>query len=112
MNMPYQYGFGYSDGIGQTETIFPTAGGQAGFGFTGAVINSNPYYTSLVTQIGSAPGCALGNCCGGSYGNCCGGSYGGWQGGFDCEFNTLGSIAVIPNNRIAALVRNTVGGYW
>lgn len=49
--------------IGQTVTIFTTSGGQSGSGFTGVLVSVNPCFVRLITQIGSAPGCALGNCC-------------------------------------------------
>lgn len=49
--------------IGQTVTIFTTSGGQSGGGFTGVLASVNDRFVRLITQIGSAPGCALGNCC-------------------------------------------------
>ena len=49
--------------IGQTVTIFTTSGGQSGRGFTGVLALVNPSFVRLITQIGPAPGCALGNCC-------------------------------------------------
>lgn len=85
------YGFGYyGNNFGQTETIFTTSGGYD--------------YTRLISQIGAAPGCALGNCCGGFNSFYESGIYYGW--------NSLGVIVDIPNDRRAAIVRNTVGGYW
>lgn len=50
---------------GETVTIFTTSGGQSGSGFTGVVLAVNPCFVRLITHIGPAPGCALGNCCGG-----------------------------------------------
>ena len=50
--------------LGQTVTIFTTSGGQSGMGFTGILASVNCDFVRLVTQIGPAPGCALGNCCG------------------------------------------------
>lgn len=49
--------------IGQTVTIFTTSGGESGAGFTGVLVSVNCSFVRLITQIGSAPGCALGNCC-------------------------------------------------
>jgi hypothetical protein len=49
--------------IGQTVTIFTTSGGESGRGFTGILASVNCNFVRLVTQIGPAPGCALGNCC-------------------------------------------------
>ncbi len=49
--------------IGQTVTIFTTSGGESGRGFTGVLASVNCDFVRLVTNIGPAPGCALGNCC-------------------------------------------------
>lgn len=49
--------------IGQTVTVFTTSGGESGRGFTGVLAMVNPSFIRLITQIGPAPGCALGNCC-------------------------------------------------
>jgi hypothetical protein len=49
--------------IGQTVTIFTTSGGDSGSGFTGVLVSVNCNFVRLITQLGSAPGCALGNCC-------------------------------------------------
>lgn len=99
------YGFGYyndmESGIGQTVTIFTTSGGQSGAGFTGAATDGGFDYTRLINQIGSAPDCALGSCCNG---------FDTFDGNnFNCCGSVLGVIVDIPNNRRAAIVRNTVG---
>jgi len=102
--------------IGETVTIFTTSGGQSGSGFTGVVLAVNPCFVRLITHIGPAPGCALGNCCapvggyGGGYGGGMGG-YGGGMGGYGGGggyVNTVGSVTDIPLDRIAAVVRNAV----
>lgn len=49
--------------IGQTVTIFTTSGGESGEGFTGVLVSVNCHFVRLISQLGSAPGCALGNCC-------------------------------------------------
>jgi hypothetical protein len=49
--------------IGQTVTIFTTSGGDSGSGFTGVLVSVNCHLVRLISQLGSAPGCALGNCC-------------------------------------------------
>lgn len=49
--------------IGETVTIFTTSGGESGRGFTGVIIRVNARFVRLVTRIGPAPGCALGNSC-------------------------------------------------
>ncbi|MFL0252674.1 hypothetical protein ACJDT4_19860 [Clostridium neuense] len=116
--------------IGQTVTIYTTSGGESGFGFTGVLVAINNSFVRLITQIGPAPGCALGSCCGGGYGykggrNYYGGEYGkgeygkgeygngygrcGNYGRIDCNFNSLGSIVDIPLNRIASFVHNAIG---
>jgi hypothetical protein len=89
------------DSIGETVTIFTTSGGQSGCGFTGVVLAVNQCFVRLITQIGPAPGCALGSCCGvpgGNYRGC--GGYG--------NVGTVGSVTDIPLDRIAAIVRNAV----
>jgi len=110
-------GFGYGGGIsnngnifdllsnyiGETVTIFTTSGGESGSGFTGVVLSVNPCFVRLVTHIGPAPGCALGNCCSvlGGYGS------GGYGGGYGSVSN-VGSVTDIPLDRIAAVVSNAV----
>jgi hypothetical protein len=101
--------------IGQTVTIFTTSGGQSGRGFTGVLASVNPNFVRLVTQIGSAPGCALGNCCDDRHHRDCEcdrdrrGDRDRDRDRFDCRGNTLGSIVDIPVDRIAAFVHNAVG---
>jgi hypothetical protein len=51
--------------IGQTVTIFTTSGGMSGCGFTGVLLGVNECFVKLLSQIGPAPGCALGNACSG-----------------------------------------------
>jgi len=94
------------DFIGETVTIFTTSGGQSGEGFTGVVLTVNPTFVRLVTSVGPAPCCALGNSCCGSFrsrllnqGCLCGG----------CFTHTVGSVVDIPLDRIAAFVHNAVG---
>jgi hypothetical protein len=118
--------------IGQTVTVFTTSGGQSGRGFTGVLALVNPSFIRLITQIGPAPGCALGNCCeknhqggvGGVGDDVCadvsGGYYPGGQGNnlggqgrASCNTNHgLGSVVDIPVDRIASFVHNAVGGGW
>ena len=113
--------------IGQTVTIFTTSGGQSGRGFTGVLISVNCNFVRLVTQLGSAPGCALGNCCDEENNNhrhdrnndnvlgieeCEEESpvrEDRDRNRFDCTGRTLGSIVDIPVNRIAAFVHNSIG---
>lgn len=82
--------------VGETVTIFTKSGGQSGSGFTGVVLSVNDCFVRLITRIGPAPGCALGNACNRSgyghyscgsgaagagylngYDNRCGGNFGG-----------------------------------
>jgi hypothetical protein len=90
------------DSIGETVTIFTTSGGDSGSGFTGVILSVNPCFVRLVTHIGPAPGCALGNaCCGyGGYGNAGYGNVG--------NVRTVGSVTDIPLDRIVAVVSNAV----
>ena len=95
--------------VGETVTIFTTSGGQSGSGFTGVVLSVNPCFVRLITHIGPAPGCALGNCCGGPTAGYGAAGYGmGGYGGGAGTVHTVGSVTDIPLDRIAAVVRNAV----
>jgi uncharacterized protein YgbK (DUF1537 family) len=85
--------------IGDTVTIFTTSGGDSGAGFTGVILGVNQYFVRLVTHIGPAPGCALGNGCDG---------YGGGFGYDGGRLRTVGAVTEIPLDRIAAVVSNAV----
>ncbi len=106
--------------IGQTVTIFTESGGQSGRGFTGILLTVNNCYVRLTTQVGPAPGCALGNCCSGFGGprndeeDIC-------QEGkdnnnyhhhhhhrFSCHGNTVGSVTDIPICKIVSFVHNAL----
>ena len=113
--------------IGQTVTIFTKSGGQSGCGFTGVILGVNECYCRLITSIGPAPGCALGNGCGGNYMNMndmnnmnnmnnCDHMHGY---GYNCQFDqygqnkgtpvyNVGSVTDIPINSIASFVHNAV----
>lgn len=108
--------------IGETVTIFTKSGGQSGCGFTGVILGVNECFVRLITRIGPAPGCSLGNSCGandGGYANSNG--YGG--NGYGCNFNqnyggcgngggtpvyNVGSVTDIPICSIASFVHNAV----
>ncbi len=113
--------------IGETVTIFTKSGGQSGCGFTGVILGVNECFVRLITRIGPAPGCSLGNSCGyGGMGdnNNGQGGYGGYgNGGYGCNFNqnyggygsgsgtpvyNVGSVTDIPLNSIASFVHNAV----
>jgi hypothetical protein len=123
--------------IGQTVTVFTKSGGQSGCGFTGVILGVNDCFVRLITSIGPAPGCALGNACGnmndsmmmdgcghmdghmgghmGSHMGGCGHMDGG--SGFGCGFNqfgkgtpvyNVGSVTDIPICSIASFVHNAI----
>ncbi|MEA4828051.1 hypothetical protein [Clostridium sp. JNZ J1-5] len=110
--------------IGETVTIFTTSGGESGSGFTGVLLSVNNCFVRLIAQIGTAPGCALGNCCTGfAPGNI--GSLDGFRNEFDNEFTTgcrgnnntgrfecrgnrIGAVVDIPISKIASFVHNAV----
>jgi hypothetical protein len=98
-----------SDLIGETVTIFTTSGGQSGCGFTGVILAVNQCFVRLVTHIGPAPGCALGNAC---VSACCppvgGSGYGGGYGDNYGNVRSVGSVTDIPLDRIVAVVSNAV----
>lgn len=112
--------------IGQTVTIFTTSGGESGRGFTGVLAMVNNRFVRLITNIGSAPGCALGSCCDEKHDRdrhddrdrC----YGDEnfverlrdrdRDRIDCSGRNFGSVVDIPADRIAAFVHNSVGSSW
>ncbi len=103
--------------IGETVTIFTKSGGASGCGFTGVLLGVNDCFVKLLSQIGPAPGCALGNACSGTpYANGIGclGNMGENNNGFDNGFGngypirSVGSVTDIPIDSIAAFVHNAV----
>ncbi|MFL0245568.1 hypothetical protein [Candidatus Clostridium stratigraminis] len=114
--------------IGQTVTIFTTSGGESGRGFTGVLASVNRGFVRLIVSIGSAPGCALGNCCdeerrnrirrNSEFNNELGEmdneenrntERNNDRNRFDCNGRNFGDIVDIPIDRIAAFVHNSVG---
>ncbi|MFU0824418.1 MAG: SAC domain-containing protein [Clostridium sp.] len=97
--------------IGETVTIFVTAGGKAGLGFTGVILSVDNSYVRLITRIGPPPACPLGNSCTyvsdkkdiqeREYGD---DEDDNWK----IVDNTLGSITDIPIDKIVAFTHNTV----
>jgi len=89
------------DFIGETVTIFTESGGQSGCGFTGVVLFVSQCLVRLITCIGPAPGCALGNGCNrrvsSGFGSC-----------RDNHIATVGSVADIPIDKIVCFVHNAV----
>jgi len=102
--------------LGTTVTVFVSSGGISGAGFTGILFDVNSIYIKLIMHIGPAPACTLGNSC----------IYSAPI--FKPCFNlyiinpyiidkaqvwrpfirTVGSIACIPVDKIAAFVHNAV----
>ncbi|HEY5586316.1 MAG TPA: hypothetical protein VIK78_17725 [Ruminiclostridium sp.] len=95
--------------IGQTVTIFTTSGGMSGCGFTGVLLGVNECFIKLLTQIGPAPGCAIGNACNGTpYANgmgCMGDS-----GNMNNQnpIGTVGSVTDIPICSIACFTHSAI----
>jgi len=103
--------------IGQTVTIFTKSGGQSGCGFTGVILGVNECYCRLITSIGPAPGCALGNACGNGMmndngmmggGGCGNGNGMNQYGGTPTPVYNVGSVTDIPINSIASFVHNAI----
>lgn len=84
--------------IGETVTIFTTSGGESGSGFTGVVLFVNSCFVRLITKIGPAPGCSIGNSCSCRNRNRFDGN----------DIRTVGAVADIPIDRIACFVHNAV----
>jgi hypothetical protein len=66
------------------------------------ILAVNQCFVRLVTHIGPAPGCALGNAC---HSPCC--PTIGCSGGFS-NVRSVGSVTDIPLDRIVAVVSNAV----
>jgi len=106
--------------IGQTVTIFTKSGGQSGCGFTGVILGVNDCFCRLITSIGPAPGCALGNGCGNGMNNDMMDNGYGHGNGYGCGMNqygnygngtpvyNVGSVTDIPINSIASFVHNAI----
>ena len=99
--------------IGQTVTIFTTSGGMSGCGFTGVLIGVNECFAKLITQIGPAPGCALGNACNGTpyaSGMGCMGDNDYMNNGHmhGSPIGTVGSVTDIPVCSIASFVHSAI----
>jgi len=123
--------------IGQTVTIFTTSGGLSGKGFTGVLAGIFGCNIKLITDIGAPPSCPLGSaCCGGFLEEEVEREeFGGWGGSFGgmCELfgrcrgrrgcceggkgrrrghrwgqNWLGSVTVIPVDRIASFTHHAI----
>ena len=123
--------------VGQTVTIFTTSGGLSGSGFTGVLAGVHNGCIRLITDIGAPPACPVGSsCCGGfpdgdAVGGGCGCSGGNclcsrrgwgwgrnWRGSAGCGwganrwgwsgFNWLGSVAIIPCDKIVSFTHNAI----
>jgi hypothetical protein len=91
--------FSLTDYIGQTVTIFTTSGGPAGFGFTGVLVSVHEYYLKLLIKVGAPPECPLGSHCGYPVFR---------KSRTVLAYSGLGSIAVIPLDKITAFVYNAL----
>lgn len=92
--------------VGQTVTIFTTSGGASGFGFTGVLMSANDCFVRLLTKVGAAPECPIGSACGGPPVR---GAYDyGCNIGFGAYGCGLGSVVVIPTDRISSFVHNAI----
>ncbi|WP_127836599.1 hypothetical protein [Clostridium prolinivorans] len=138
--MANNFMYNISNYIGQTVTVFAACGGESGRGFTGVLAMVNPDFIRLITQIGPAPACALGNCCDYQYQYpmnlrniqddylCIDGeknssnddknvqnqaNYTPNERRIDCRGNHgLGCVVDIPVDKIVSFVHNAVGGGW
>lgn len=101
--------FSLTNYIGQTVTIFTVSGGPAGFGFTGVLVSVHEYYLKLLIKIGAPPECPIGSHCGLPVSKKSRSGFNlGYRSHGSNNFNGLGSIAVIPLNKITAFVYNAL----
>lgn len=84
--------------IGETVTIFTASGGLSGSGFTGVLAAVNECSIKMICSFGAAPSCPLGSSCNGfgNRGSRCG-----------CG-NILGSVTVIPVDKIVSFTHNAL----
>lgn len=104
--------------IGETVTIFTKSGGMSGCGFTGVLLAVNDCFVKLLSQIGPAPGCALGNACNGTpyaNGTGCMGNMNNMDNmanmsmaNNNIPIGTVGAVTDIPICSIAAFTHNAV----
>lgn len=92
--------------VGETVTIFTTSGGLSGSGFTGILAAVDCDFVKLITHIAAPPACPLGSSCTGPIGGYGVGGYGGR--GCGPIANPLGSVTVIPVDRIASFTHNAI----
>ena len=90
--------------IGQTVSIYATCGGCSGSGFTGVLIYVDDCVVKLITRIGTPPSCSLGTAC------CPPGPAPYRPYGAE-PFVGLGSVTIIPIDKIASFVKNAVGTF-
>lgn len=90
--------FSFFDYIGQTVTVFTISGGAAGAGFTGILISVNESYIRLLAKLAAPPECPIGYSFQIRIGKI--NTYN--------KFPSLGSIVVIPVDKITAFVHNTI----
>ncbi len=86
--------------VGQMVTVYVTAGGLAGSGFTGILASYNETSLKLICKIGTPPSCPIGSSCMTHYDN-----YNNY--GEGCGFS-LGSVCEIPLCRIVAFTHNCI----
>ena len=79
--------------IGQTVTVFVEGGGVSGAGFTGALLDVNHEYLSLISKLGPPPACPLWNSC----------KRGAVLG--------VGSVVHIPIDKVASFVHNLLSTF-
>lgn len=94
--------------VGKVVTIFTTSGGDSGAGFTGVLLEVNDDFIRLLTRMGPAPSCALGNCCSGIQDNVEPGDPVPGRPTCGLDGSGFGSIADIPLDRIATFAHNTI----
>lgn len=100
-----QTGFGFSEYIGHTVTVYVNSGGVAGNGFTGVLIAYSDAFVKLLVKPSAAPACSMGNSCNGNEKNqmfC-----------FFCPYadsSSLGTMVEIPVTAIVAFVHNILAG--
>ncbi len=87
--------------IGETVTVFTASGGISGSGFTGVLASVSNNSIRLIGEFGGRPSCPLGSNC--SCNNGCGNNC-----SRNCRDNILGSVTIIPVDKIVSFTHNAV----
>ena len=91
--------------IGRTVTVFTESGGLSGSGFTGTLAGFDGNSIRIITQIGAAPACPIGSACASDANNAYSLNN---SNPFFNGSSWLGSVSIIPINKIVSFVHSSI----